>query len=166
MFYLILYISCIFGVNYGFTVVPPIDLGFGVFSPMALVVGIIFVARDYAQRAVGHYVLVGMLIGVLISYYGADPAIAWASALSFAISETVDWLVFTVTGKPFYTRVLLSTAIATPVDTAVFLAMIDFMNPATFVLMVIAKILASLLIYAYGNGKIYFKSSDSNLAGH
>ena len=58
------YVCLIVAVNYGFAVVPMIQLPTGdMFPPMSLVVGFIFVARDYAQRAVGHWVIVAMLAG-------------------------------------------------------------------------------------------------------
>ena len=42
-------------------------------------------------------------------------------AIAFAISEGVDWLLFTFTKYRLSTRILLSSALAAPVDTTVFL---------------------------------------------
>lgn len=152
--FLLLYIFSIYVVNLGFSVVPPVDLGFGLFSPMAVVVGFIFVIRDYAQRSVGHLVLLGMVIGCVISYLMADPFVAIASAASFFVSEIVDWLNYTLLKKPFYERVLISSIIATPIDTAIFLYLIDLTQPLTFVMMVVCKLLAAILIYYIGTNKI------------
>lgn len=151
--YLLLYIFSIYLVNLGFSLVPPVNLGFGLFSPMALVVGLIFVIRDYAQRSVGHLVLLGMLVGCLLSYLMADPFVAVASAASFLVSELVDWWYYTISKKQFYQRVLISSLIATPIDTAVFLFLLDMNQPLTFVMMVICKLVAAFIIYYYGNRK-------------
>lgn len=151
--FFLLYIAAIYFVNWGFSFVPPVDLGFGSFSPMAIVVGAIFVIRDYAQRSVGHWVLLAMVIGCIISYLMADPFVAIASAASFCISELVDWLNYTLLKKPFYERVLISSIIATPVDTAVFLFLIDLAESLTFVMMVVCKLIAAFGIYYYGTRK-------------
>lgn len=153
MTYVLVYIAVIFLTNFGFAYVPPIDIGFGLFSPMAIAAGAVFVARDYAQRSVGHLVLPAMLVGCAISYLMADPFVAIASLVSFAVSEAIDWILFTVTKKPFHHRVLISSALATPIDTLIFLSFIDILTPATFVLMVVAKISTSLWIYGYGTAK-------------
>jgi queuosine precursor transporter len=49
------------------------------------------------------------------------PVIALASAIAFAISETVDWLIYTFTKYRLSTRILLSSLVASPTDTTVFL---------------------------------------------
>lgn len=151
---LIIYISCIVLLNFGFDHVPLIDLGFGLFSPMAILAGAVFVARDFAQRAVGHWVLAGMILGCVISYLMANPFVAIASVVSFAVSELVDWGVYTKTKKSFYDRVMISSLISTPVDTIIFLSFISQLTPATFVLMVLAKLLTSIGIYYYGKRRL------------
>lgn len=146
MNYAALYVLTVLVVNIAFTVVPPIDLGFGVFTPVALVVGVVFVVRDFAQRAVGHWVLLAMLIGTFLSFMMAEPAIAVASALSFAASEFVDWATYTATRRPFRTRVLYSTLLGAPIDTVLFLYLVDMFEPANFVLMTAGKFIAAILI--------------------
>ena len=157
--FLCFYVLSILALNIGFSYVPMIDLGFGLFSPMAIVAGAIFVLRDFAQRQSGHFVLVGMAAGALLSFALADPFVAYASVAAFVISEVGDWLIYTVTKKPFHQRVLLSSVISTPIDTAVFLYLINGMTWGTFVLMLLAKMLAALVIWA-----IYQKqASDDDL---
>lgn len=151
MLYLLFYVIAIIAVNLGFLLVPLVDLGFGYFSPMALFVGAIFVIRDFAQRAVGHLILLGMIAGCIISFFLASPQIAVASALAFAVSELVDWLVYTFTGKPFYKRVLISSIVATPVDTGVFLMAIGMNSGPTFILMVCSKLVVAIGVYLYGS---------------
>ncbi len=89
--------------------------------PMTLVTGMVFVVRDFVQREMGHRVLVLMSIAVAWSFFYAWPVIALASGIAFAISEGVDWLMFTFTKYRLSTRILLSSAVAAPVDTTVFL---------------------------------------------
>lgn len=148
-FYLLTYIISILVLNLAFSYVPMVDLGFGLFSPMAILAGAVFVLRDFAQREVGHWVLAGMVAGALLSFMLADPFVAYASVAAFVISELADWLLYTVTKKPFHQRVLISSLLSTPVDTAVFLLLIDGMTAGTFVLMVGAKMVAALLIWLY-----------------
>lgn len=150
MLALLIYILIIVFVNIGFTVIPPIDIGFGLFAPMSIVAGAVFVARDYAQRAVGDVVLIAMVVGCAISYVMADPNVAIASAVSFAFSEFVDWVIFSVTKRPFHKRVLISSLIAAPIDTAVFLMYIDILSTPTFVLMVLSKLIVALGVYYHG----------------
>lgn len=145
--FLVGYVVSIVILNLAFSYVPMIDMGFGLFSPMAVLAGAVFVLRDYAQREVGHWVLFGMAAGAVLSFAMADPFVAYASVAAFVISEIGDWLLYTVTKKPFHQRVLVSSVISTPIDTAVFLSLIDGMTAGTFVLMVAAKMVAALVIW-------------------
>jgi len=52
-----------------------------------------------------------MLCAGIISYFMSAPAVAIASVTAFLISETVDWLVYTVTKKPLSQRILYSSLI-------------------------------------------------------
>lgn len=146
-YYILAYVASILVLNIGFSYVPMIDLGFGLFSPMAILAGLTFVLRDFAQRQSGHYVLLGMAAGAALSFWLANPFVAVASVTAFAISELTDWGLYTATKKPFHERVLISSLIATPVDTAVFLYLIDGMTWGTFVLMFLAKMLAAFIIW-------------------
>ena len=145
--FMLAYIGLVVLVNIGFSYVPMVDLGFGLFSPMAILVGFIFVIRDFAQRDSGHYVLVAMALATLLSFIMADPFVAVASALAFGASELTDWGIYTATKKPFHQRVLVSSLISTPIDTAVFLLMISGFTGGTFGLMIASKMLAALLIW-------------------
>lgn len=92
-----------------------------VFQPLTLITGLVFVVRDFVQREMGHRVLVLMALAIGWSFYYSWPVIAIASAIAFGVSETVDWLLFTFTKYRLSTRILLSSAVAAPVDTTVFL---------------------------------------------
>lgn len=143
------YVLLIVVVNYGFTVVPLVPTPWGdMFPPMSLAVGLIFVARDFAQRESGHWVIGAMLLGGLISYFMASPYVAIASVTAFLVSETADWIVYTWTRRPFAQRVLISSVISTPVDSAVFLYMIGHFGWSAVALMTASKMLGALLVYA------------------
>ncbi len=96
------------------------------FNPLTIATGMVFVVRDFVQREMGHKVLILMALAIGWSFYYSLPGIAIASAAAFAISETVDWLLFTFTRYRLSTRILLSSALATPIDTTVFLWGADF----------------------------------------
>lgn len=91
------------------------------FNPVTIVTGLVLVVRDFAQREVGHYVLIAMAIALALTAIAAGPELALASGGAFAIAELVDWALFTFTKYKLSTRVLLSSAIAAPLDTTIFL---------------------------------------------
>ena len=141
------YIAAIVLVNMGFIYIPMIPMFGEMFPPMSLVVGAVFILRDFAQREIGHRVLIAMLIGAILSYFMADPFVAYASLVAFAISEMVDWAVYTYTKRPLRQRILFSSALGTPIDSAVFLTMLGFFSPVGFLLMTIGKMIAALIIW-------------------
>jgi uncharacterized PurR-regulated membrane protein YhhQ (DUF165 family) len=141
------YVASVVLVNIGFSYVPPIPTPLGMFAPMAIFVGGVFIIRDFAQRASGHFVLVGMIVATFASYFLADPHVALASAAAFAASELIDWAVYSATKRPFHQRVAISSLFAVPVDTAVFLLGIGFMHTGTFVIMVLSKLVALSVVW-------------------
>jgi len=148
LFLTALYIALIVLVNWLFTVVPPVDMGGGdMWPPVALIVGLIFVARDFAQRAIGHWVLAAMLIAAVLSYYLADPFVAVASVAAFAISELADWLVYSFTKKTFAQRVLFSSILATPIDSVVFLGILGWLSAPGVLAMTASKMIGALIVW-------------------
>ena len=145
--YTIGYIVLIVLVNIGFTIVPLVPLFGEMFPPMSLVVGLIFVARDYAQREIGHRVIVAMLFAGFLSWAMADPYVALASVVAFFISELIDWLVYSWSWQSFHQRVLISSVAATPVDSSVFLYMIGHFSYLNVILMTIAKMAGALVVW-------------------
>lgn len=142
------YVGAIVVANVGFTYIPMIPLPGGeMFAPMSLLVGFVFVLRDFAQRDLGHKVFIPMTIGLVLSYLLADPFVAFASAVAFVISELVDWAVYTYSGNPIKERILISSAVSTPADSAVFMLMLGFFNWYGFVVMVVSKMLGALAVY-------------------
>lgn len=141
--YSALYLVSIVLINVGFVHVPLIHG----WPPMSLAVGLVFVLRDFAQREVGHKVLLIMLIGAAISYLMASPAVAITSCAAYLVSELVDWAVYTFSKRPLAQRILLSSALGTPVDSAVFLGLIGFFSVGGVVLMTASKMLAAFVVY-------------------
>ena len=141
------YVVAIVLVNIGFVYIAPIPLLGEMFPPMSLLVGAIFILRDYAQREIGHKVLMAMAVGAALSYLMADPFVALASVVAFAVSEMVDWGVYTYTKRPLRDRILLSSALGTPVDSAVFLLILGFFSPLGFLLMTLAKMLTAVILW-------------------
>jgi uncharacterized PurR-regulated membrane protein YhhQ (DUF165 family) len=116
------YLATIVCVNVGFSKLPLLPLPDGGALPsMAIVAGAVFVLRDFVQVRIGHGVVAVMAVGVVLSWWLASPAVALASGLAFAVAESVDWAVFSWSRASFQRRVLLSSIVAVPLDTAVFL---------------------------------------------
>ena len=136
-----LYVGSVTAINVAFARAPQYDWAW------AILVGFIFVARDYCQRRMGHWVVLLMVLGIGLSYLLASPFVAFASAAAFAISETTDWLVFTITKRPLRDRVLWSCAASSPIDSAVFLHIVGALSLGVFVLSVASKMLAGLLVW-------------------
>jgi uncharacterized PurR-regulated membrane protein YhhQ (DUF165 family) len=144
----LLYIASVVLVNFAFDHIPPAPLPGGeMWPPVSLFVGFIFVIRDYAQREIGHYVLPAMLVGGALSWFMSTPSIALASVCAFLTSELMDWAVYTFTKRPFSQRVLLSSALSTPMDSIVFLGMIGLFSLPSVALMTVSKMVGALAVY-------------------
>ena len=142
------YVLLIVLVNWLFAVVPLVELPGGtMWPPVSLLVGFIFVARDFAQREVGHWVLALMAIGVMLSYFMASPQVALASATAFLISELLDWVVYTYTKRPLSERILYSSVLGTPVDSVVFLSMLGYFSIAGAAAMTVSKLLGAFVVW-------------------
>jgi uncharacterized PurR-regulated membrane protein YhhQ (DUF165 family) len=146
--YTALYIVLIVAVNYGFTVVPLVPLPGGeAWPPISLAVGFVFVARDFAQREIGHRVILAMLAAGALSYVMASPAVAVASVAAFLLGEFADWAVYSFTGRPFSQRVLLSSAVGTPIDSVAFLGLVGLLSAAGVAAMTASKLAGALLVW-------------------
>jgi hypothetical protein len=132
-----------------------------IFNPLTMATGMVFVLRDFVQREMGHRVLILMAFAIAWSFYYSWPVIALASATAFAISEGVDWLIFTFTKYRLSTRILLSSALAAPIDTTVFLYGADLarqmelndppgtmFNVANFVFFILGKMVGAVVVSA------------------
>jgi len=147
----LIYIISIILINIGFVYVPmlPLFSTGEMYPPMTLIVGLIFVLRDYSQREIGHKVLGAMAIGGILSYFMASPFIAIASVTAFLVSEIVDWAYYTWSKKTLRQRILISSLLSTPIDSAIFLLMINQFSFVATLAMLLSKMLAALFIWYY-----------------
>lgn len=137
-------------VNWSFAHVPTVPMpDGGAWSPMAIVTGLILVVRDFAQREVGHWIFIPLLIGIALSFGMAPPQIALASAAAFGVSETVDWFIYTVSKRPLSQRVLHSSALSAPLDSAVFWFLASLAVPGVFTWSTVITAIASKLAGTY-----------------
>lgn len=148
MRFIIAYLAMVVFVNLGFSYLPTLGTPLGPIPAMAFFVGLVFVLRDYAQRAAGHHVLWAILVACGISWVLGDPVVVYASVASFAVSELLDYAIFTITKKPFHQRVAISSLIAVPVDSALFLTLIGYASWGSILAMSLSKFAASAILYA------------------
>lgn len=143
------YVTFIIFINWTVYGIPDWDI-FGAKVPPALfAAGAVFVLRDFAQREIGQKVLIATLVAAAGSYFVAGGWIAFASAVAFVISESIDQLVFTVLKKPLKDRILISSAISVPIDSLVFLYLIDRLTPGALLVGFIAKMAASIAVWLW-----------------
>ena len=143
VFIVALYVGVSVWVNWSIVGLPTKEI-FGVEVPPGLfAVGAIFVLRDFTHRAIGRWVLLWTLVGALLSYFVALPKLAIASGISFFISEGIDYLVYKKTQRKLEDRILLSSAVAVPIDGVVFLTLAELITPGLFVIHCITKMVAS-----------------------
>ncbi|MGD2131751.1 MAG: VUT family protein [Maricaulaceae bacterium] len=160
------YVALIPLVNWSFTWAPNWTLwGEVAFNPVTIVTGLVLVFRDFAQRQIGHWVLACMAVALVLSVLLAGPEIALASGAAFAISELVDWALFTFTRFRMSTRIMLSSLIAAPVDTTVFLYGASFvragsLSVANAVMSILGKLSGAAVISA-----IVRRAEDSGRIG-
>lgn len=117
-------------------------------SPADVMVGLIYLGRDFAQRELKHYILLAMLVGAVLSYMLATPSIALASMSAFLVGEVIDWALFTFTKKPLSQRLLLSAIVSSPFDSAVFLGVLGRLTSLPFCIMTLSKVLGVMLLWA------------------
>ena len=119
---LVAYVGTIFASNWAIQRFGVIPVGLGLLAPAGVYfVGLAFPLRDYIQRSMGRrWGLACILVGAGLSYFVA-PTFAVASGVTFLVSESVDMGVYTVLQKRFAVAVVVSSAFALVVDSALFL---------------------------------------------
>jgi uncharacterized PurR-regulated membrane protein YhhQ (DUF165 family) len=151
------YVAAILIANIGFTYLPMISLPGGeMLAPMSFLIGFVFVIRDFSQREIGHKVLGAMAVGGLLSYFMADPFVAYASVLAFIISELADWAVYTFTKRPLKQRILFSSTVGTPIDSAVFMLLLGFFSWYGLAIMFASKMVGAVIVW-------YFMADDNEV---
>lgn len=135
------YVLFIVLLNTLFSYVPELTIHGAPVSIADVVVGLIYVLRDFTQREIKHWVIIAMLIGCLISYGLAEKAAAIASLGAFGAGELIDWAIFTFTGKPLSQRILLSSLVSAPIDSFVNLYLLHQLNWPSMIIMMLVKTL-------------------------
>ncbi|KAB2587487.1 VUT family protein [Streptomyces arboris] len=107
---LLAYIATIPAANLAVSHFGVVPVGFGYTAPAGVyMVGLALVLRDLAREAAGRSaVLTAIAIGTLLSYLLADPNLATASAIAFAVAEIMDFAVY----EPLRQRGLLLAMLA------------------------------------------------------
>lgn len=100
-----------------------LPVGFGLTAPSGVYfVGVILVLRDYLQWALGKIAALAVLaVGIAVSYLVANPFVALASAVAFAVSELLDFALFTWISPRWSRAVLAGGIVGAIADSAVFL---------------------------------------------
>jgi len=150
-------------INSLYVLIPYVKLFGHMVSPTDCLVGSTYVLRDFAQREIKQYVLVAMIIAGLLSYQFASHAVATASIAAFAVGETIDWLIFTYTRKPFSQRLLWSAMVSSPFDSWVFLVVYGHFSWLELGMFTFFKFTGVLVLYYIwywqqkrrGNAEIY-----------
>lgn len=142
-----LYVAAIVAVNWMFTAIAPWSTPLGDLYLANVVVGFIFVLRDYAQREVGHYILFATAAAGVLTWFMVDPAIAVASITAFVLSETADWGVYSFLRRPLSQRILVSSMIAVPLDTFAFQYLAGYLTPAAFATEIVSKALGVMIVW-------------------
>ncbi|MFF4537932.1 VUT family protein [Streptomyces aureus] len=121
---LIAYIATIPAANLAVTHFGAVPVGFGYVAPAGVyLVGLALVLRDLAREAVGRgAILAAIAIGTILSYLLADPSLATASAVAFAVAETMDFVVYEPLRKRgLLVAILASNAVGLLADSLLFL---------------------------------------------
>jgi uncharacterized PurR-regulated membrane protein YhhQ (DUF165 family) len=106
-----------------------IPIGFGLLvTAGTFAAGATLLARNIGQDIIGRIAIVClMLIGVILSWWLASPALAIASGVAFALSETTDMAIYTPLRKHGWSRAALAAAfVGAIVDTIAFLWIAGF----------------------------------------
>lgn len=104
------------------TYIGVIPVGLGLMAPAgAYVIGVTMVFRDLAQDQLGpRWTYAALLVGTLLSVL-VSPAIAFAAAVAFLVSETLDQLTYTPLRKrSLIIAVLASNAVGIVADSLLF----------------------------------------------
>ena len=142
-----LYVAAIVAVNWMFTAIAPWSTPLGDLYLANIVVGFVFVLRDYAQREVGHAILFATAAAGVLTWFMVDPAIAVASVTAFVLSETADCAIYSFTRRPLSQRILWSSLFAVPLDTFAFQYLANYLTPAGFMTEVASKALGVLAVW-------------------
>jgi uncharacterized PurR-regulated membrane protein YhhQ (DUF165 family) len=133
----------------------PIFLAGSPIPPAIFASGFVFVFRDFAQREIGHFVFLAIVSAAGATFLLAGQEVALASTSAFLIAELADWAIYSVTKRPMSQRVVLSSLVSVPLDTAVFYALLGILDPLSLALGVAIKLIGTAGIW------LVLKSSEN-----
>jgi uncharacterized PurR-regulated membrane protein YhhQ (DUF165 family) len=93
-----------------------------------------------------------MFIALSLTYLTTGADLALASGFAFIIAELVDWALYTFSKLRLSSRVLLSSALAAPIDTSIFLFMAQAIVPGAFTtpnitMSIIGKLMGAFVVF-------------------
>lgn len=125
----------------------PLFIAGSAIPPAIFASGFVFVLRDFAQREIGHLVLIAIVAAAGTTFWLAGPEVAIPSASAFLVAELADWIIYSVTKRPMSQRVVISSLISVPMDTAVFYALLGILDPLALALGVAIKLVGTLVFW-------------------
>ncbi len=149
MISVIFYLSSILIANWLVIQYGIIELGPLVFPAGAVAIGLTFSARDFVQKRFGKWGCWVWMItaGILTAFL--DLNITFASVSAFAISEIIDWFIFTFSKCSFKKRIVLSNIFSTPIDSVIFVSIAFGWFWPVIIGQTIVKFLSSLIIIGF-----------------
>ncbi|MFD0035576.1 VUT family protein [Streptomyces sp. NPDC127172] len=144
------YIATIPAANWLVAHVGAVGVGFGYVAPAGVyMVGLTLVLRDAVQQLLGRRTaLLAVALGVAVSYLLADPALALASVVGFAVSELADTYAYSrLRDRGLIGAVLGGNAVGLVLDSVLFLG-IAFHSEQYLAGQILAKAYMSLAAVA------------------
>jgi len=166
LLFILLYLSSIVAANVVTASFGPIAFGPLLVPAGTFLIGATFVLRDFVQRAIGRgatyaTIAVALVLSATVSFLLRDPLwIVFASAVTFAVSETADTELYTRLKLPMGRRVLYSGAVGGTLDSALFVLIGLSPIGAGFVpweavgLAIVGQIVVKLAMQAIGAGAV------------
>lgn len=146
MIWFFAYLGTIVTANWSLATFGLIPVGFGLMAPAGVMfAGLAFTFRDLLQEAQGKpAVLLGIAAGGLLSLL-IEPRFALASATAFALSELVDFAIYTpLRRRSFLGAVALSNTVGLVLDSVIFL-LLAFGSLEFLAGQIVGKMYATLL---------------------
>jgi len=141
-----IYIALAFFSAIGFKFFPMIiylPIG-GAWTPWVMANGLFLVLRDFCQRELGHQKVLLAMAAVITISVTINPGFFIVTLAGIIAGETIDWLVYTYSKRPFGQRILLSSLISAPVETVVIIGLIDFLQLLPFSIFGVGSILTGI----------------------
>ncbi len=125
-----------------------LPVGFGLMAPSGVyLAGAAFIARDFVQRALGtKFGFIAIVVGAIVSAFVSTPTLALASGLTFLVSESTDFLIFTpLQTKNFPIAVFVAGVSSDVVDSFLFLTLAHIPLREAFLGQVVGKTWVTLV---------------------